>query len=194
MTPWASPWGSPCWYFRDVLSSSVFYSPQRRGTWAAPLMTACAAGSETKTATCTGRRRPTRQVIEGQRPSVYPTYQHAWRLRRKNNPQRALVPLNSSFSLQIKALCYKGMQMRCWACVLLVIPMTHINGTLFFLGLALGEKPCILCWGEAKWRLNSRGRLALFKRRVSPARCLVFLCFHIFRTRVSQVWPHTSNK
>lgn len=92
-------WQNICSYMSfTVLNSSVIYSPQRQGIWAAPLMTACAAGSETKTATCTGRRRPTRQVIEGQQPSVYPTYQHAQRLRRKNNPQRALVPLSSSSS------------------------------------------------------------------------------------------------
>lgn len=79
MTLWASP-----------LSSSVIYSPQRRGIWAAPLMTVCAAGSETKTATCTGRQRPTPQVIEGRRPSVYPTHQHAWRPRRSQTTRSAL--------------------------------------------------------------------------------------------------------
>lgn len=48
----------------------VFSSPQRRGIWAAPLMTAFVAGSETKTETYTGRQRPIRQVIEGQGPSM----------------------------------------------------------------------------------------------------------------------------
>lgn len=48
----------------------VFSSPQRRGIWAAPLMTAFVAGSETKTETYTGRQRPIRQVIEGKGPPV----------------------------------------------------------------------------------------------------------------------------
>lgn len=39
---------------------------QRRGIWAAPLMMVCADGSGTKRETCTGRRRPTHLVIEGQ--------------------------------------------------------------------------------------------------------------------------------
>lgn len=37
---------------------------QRPAIWAAPLMTVFAAGSGTKTGTCTGRLRPIRQVIE----------------------------------------------------------------------------------------------------------------------------------
>lgn len=106
--------------------------------------------------------------------------------QKKNNPQRG-----SFSSFQIRAQRYKGMQMRCGAPVLLAGPMTHTNGALFFLGLALGEKPCVLYWGEAKWRLNSG----------AGCRCLsvgcplpVASCFHIFTSGVSQVWPHTSNK
>lgn len=50
----------------STLLNGVFYSLQSRAIWAAPLMMAFVVGSETKTETCIGRRRPIRQVIEGQ--------------------------------------------------------------------------------------------------------------------------------
>lgn len=157
--------GAPtCWYFWDALSAlCVFLSPQHWGIWAAPLMAAFVAGSETKTETYTGRQRPIRQVIEGPVPTIClifinmcvaalltHTYANAYHpshlsgsvLFSSTAAKRwKWVKAGGLLFLQIRAFISIAMQMRCGLHVVLVIPATPVNGntTLFFLGLAPGE-------------------------------------------------------